>query len=79
MILDDVDASIFDFDGVLVNNLVYLNQEDVESVAFTRADGLVFDVLRKLNKLAYILSIEKSSVLVMRAKKTKDSFNTKGV
>ena len=67
--LDDIDAFVFDFDGVLTNNLVYLNQEGVESVACSRADGLAFDVLRKLNKPAFILSTEKNSVVTMRAKK----------
>ena len=71
MILDDIDALVFDFDGVLTNNLVYLNQEGVESVACSRADGLAFDVLRKLNKPAFILSTEKNSVVAMRAKKIK--------
>ncbi len=71
MILDNIDALVFDFDGVLTNNLVYLNQEGVESVACSRADGLAFDVLRKLNKPAFILSTEKNSVVTMRAKKLK--------
>ncbi|MDB0021101.1 HAD hydrolase family protein [Candidatus Pseudothioglobus singularis] len=71
MILDDIDALVFDFDGVLTNNLVYLNQEGEESVACSRADGLAFDVLRKLNKPTFILSTEQNSVVTMRAKKLK--------
>ena len=71
MILDDIDALVFDFDGVLTNNFVYLNQEGVESVACSRADGLAFDVLRKLNKPTFILSTEQNSVVTMRAKKLK--------
>jgi 3-deoxy-D-manno-octulosonate 8-phosphate phosphatase (KDO 8-P phosphatase) len=71
MTLDDIDALVFDFDGVLTNNIVYLNQEGVESVACSRADGLAFDVLRKLNKPVFILSTEKNSVVAMRAKKLK--------
>ena len=71
MILDDIDALVFDFDGVLTNNFVYLNQEGVESVACSRADGLAFDVLRKLNKPTFILSTEKNSVVTMRANKLK--------
>ena len=71
MILDDIHALVFDFDGVLTNNLVYLNQEGVESVACSRADGLAFDVLSKLNKPTFILSTEKNSVVTMRAKKIK--------
>ena len=71
MTLDDIDAFLFDFDGVLTDNLVYLDQNGVESVSCSRADGLAFDVLHKLNKPAFILSTEKSTVVVMRAKKLK--------
>ena len=71
MILDSIDALVVDFDGVLTNNLVYLNQEGVESVACSRADGLAFDVLRKIKKPTFILSTEKNSVVTMRAKKLK--------
>ena len=71
MIIDEIDALVFDFDGVLTNNLVYVNQEGKESVCCSRADGLAFDVLRSLNKPAFILSTEKSSVVAMRAKKLK--------
>ena len=67
--LDKVDAFIFDFDGVLTNNLVYLNEDGTESVCCSRSDGLAFDVLRKLNKPAYILSTEKNPVVTARAKK----------
>jgi len=69
MNIDYIDAIVFDFDGVLTNNLVYLNQDGLESVACSRSDGLAFDVLRKLNKPAFILSTEKNSVVKMRAKK----------
>ena len=71
MNINDIDAFVFDFDGVLTNNFVYLNQEGGESVACSRADGLAFDVLRKLNKSVFILSTEKNFVVSMRAKKLK--------
>lgn len=71
MTLDDIDAFVFDFDGVLTNNLVYLDQNGMESVICSRADGLAFDVLRKLKKPAFILSTEKNTVVAMRAKKLK--------
>jgi 3-deoxy-D-manno-octulosonate 8-phosphate phosphatase (KDO 8-P phosphatase) len=71
MNINNIDAFVFDFDGVLTNNLVYLNQEGMESVACSRADGLAFDVLRKLKKPTFILSTEKNSVVTMRAKKLK--------
>ena len=71
MTLEDIDAFVFDFDGVLTNNLVHLDQNGKESVSCSRADGLAFDVLRKLNKSAFILSTENNPVVTMRAKKLK--------
>ena len=67
--LNDIDAFIFDFDGVLTNNIVHLDQEGREWVSCSRADGLAFDMLRKIQKPAYILSTEKNPVVSARAKK----------
>ncbi len=67
--LDDIDVFIFDFDGVLTNNCVYLDQLGKELVMCSRADGLAFDVLRKLEKPTYIISTEKNPVVTARAKK----------
>jgi 3-deoxy-D-manno-octulosonate 8-phosphate phosphatase (KDO 8-P phosphatase) len=67
--LDNIDAFVFDFDGVLTNNLVHLNQDGKEWVSCSRADGLAFDVLRRLQKPAYILSTEENPVVAARAKK----------
>ena len=69
--LSDIEAFVFDFDGVLTNNLVHLSQDGQEWVSCSRADGLAFDVLRKLNIPAYILSTEKNLVVTERAKKLK--------
>ena len=69
MIFNEIEAFVLDFDGVLTNNLVYIGQDSKESVACSRADGLAFDVLRKLKKPSYILSTEKNSVVSMRANK----------
>lgn len=69
--IDELDALVFDFDGVLTNNKVHIDQDGKEWVSCNRGDGLGFDVLRKLNKPAYILSTEKNSVVAARAKKLK--------
>ncbi len=69
--LEGIDALVFDFDGVLTNNLVHLDQEGKEWVSCSRADGLAFDVLRKLEKPAYIISTEENPVVTARAKKLK--------
>ena len=69
--IDSIDAFIFDFDGVLTNNHVLISESGNESVNCSRADGLAFDVLNKLNKPTYIISTEKNSVVEARAKKLK--------
>jgi len=71
--IDQVDAFVFDFDGVLTNNQVHLDQHGTEWVSCSRSDGLAFDLLRKLNKPAYILSTEKNPVVSARAAKLKVS------
>lgn len=67
--IEDIDALVFDFDGVLTDNQVYIDQEGKESVSCCRADGLAFDILKKLNKPAFVLSTEKNPVVTARAKK----------
>tara|TARA_B110000008_G_scaffold271866_2_gene303865 strand:- start:140 stop:640 length:501 start_codon:yes stop_codon:yes gene_type:complete len=67
--IDNIDAFIFDFDGVLTNNIVYVSEEGKESVQCSRSDGLAFDVLHKLNKPMYIISTEINSVVKSRADK----------
>ena len=41
--IDDIDLLVFDFDGVLTDNLVYTDQNGNEIVSCSRADGLVFE------------------------------------
>ena len=67
--IDSIDAFVFDFDGVLTNNLVQIDEHGNESVSCSRADGLAFDVLKRLGKPAYILSTEKNLVVESRARK----------
>ncbi len=55
MKIEDIDVFFFDFDGVLTNNLVIVDQNENEFVTCSRADGLAFDVLRKLKKSVYIV------------------------
>ena len=69
--IDQLDALVFDFDGVLTNNKVHLDQSGIEWVSCSRADGLGFDVLRKLNFPSYVLSTENNPVVKARAEKLK--------
>lgn len=67
--IKDIDIFVFDFDGVLTDNSVYVNELGQEWVKCSRSDGLAFDVLNKLNKMVFILSTEKNKVVSARAKK----------
>ena len=71
MNINEIDALVFDFDGVLTDNKVYVDQNGKESVCCSRSDGLAFDVLRKLKIPTYILSTETNIVVTQRAKKLK--------
>jgi YrbI family 3-deoxy-D-manno-octulosonate 8-phosphate phosphatase len=70
-LLGGIKLFIFDFDGVLTNNMVHLDQNGNELVSCSRSDGLAFDLLRKLNKDIYIVSTETNPVVNARAKKLK--------
>ncbi len=67
--LRDLDALVFDFDGVLTNNRVILDENGNEWVSCNRSDGLAFDVFRKLRTKVYIFSTEKNLVVSARANK----------
>jgi YrbI family 3-deoxy-D-manno-octulosonate 8-phosphate phosphatase len=67
--LRDLDALFFDFDGVLTNNRVILDENGNEWVSCNRSDGLAFDVFRKLGTKVYIFSTEKNLVVRARANK----------
>jgi 3-deoxy-D-manno-octulosonate 8-phosphate phosphatase (KDO 8-P phosphatase) len=67
--IDKIDAFIFDFDGVLTNNLVQTDESGKETVICSRADGLAFDLLNKIKKPVFIISTEKNPVVEARARK----------
>ena len=69
--ISDLDALIFDFDGVLTDNKVYLDKRGNELVSCSRSDGMAFILLKKIKKTTYIISTEKNKVVVARAKKLK--------
>jgi N-acylneuraminate cytidylyltransferase len=67
--ISNVSAIVFDFDGVLTNNKVYVSEKGEETVRCDRGDGFTFELLKKLGLKIFILSSEKNSVVKMRAKK----------
>ena len=64
-----VAALVLDFDGVMTDNAVYLNQDGVESVRCDRGDGMGLDLLRKAGLPVLILSKERNPVVSARARK----------
>ena len=62
---------VFDFDGVFTNNLVYLDQNGIETVACNRSDGLGIGMLRDANIPALVLSAEVNPVVSRRCEKLK--------
>lgn len=60
---------VYDFDGVLTDNRVWLNEDGVEWVACNRGDGWWIGQIRKLGIEQLILSTEKNRVVSARGKK----------
>ncbi len=60
---------ILDFDGVLTDNSVFVNEEGVESVKCNRSDGIGISRIKKLGIKVVIVSTEKNKVVSARAKK----------
>lgn len=66
---------VFDFDGVFTDNYAFVDENSIESVRVSRADGYGIDLLRKfcsikgLNLSILILSTERNKVVSARANK----------
>jgi len=60
---------VYDFDGVMTDNKVYIDQNGNEMVQVNRADGLGVSEIKKLGIEQIIISTEKNSVVSRRAKK----------
>lgn len=67
--LSSLEAIVFDFDGVLTDDRVWVDQDGREMVCCSRRDGLAFDVLRKTPLKLFILSTETNPVVSKRAEK----------
>lgn len=64
-----ITALVFDFDGVLTDNRVYVDQDGRETVCCSRADGLALDALRRTKLRMFILSTETNPVVSARGRK----------
>jgi N-acylneuraminate cytidylyltransferase len=60
---------VFDFDGVMTDNRVWVGENGDEFVACNRSDGLGLTVLRKLGLELFVLSTETNPVVGSRCRK----------
>lgn len=60
---------VFDFDGVMTDDTVIVDQNGVESVRCSRSDGMGLRLLREHGIGAMVLSSERNPVVIMRCKK----------
>jgi len=62
---------VLDFDGVMTDDRVYVDENAKETVACTRGDGLGVTLLSRAGFPVLILSTEKNTVVAARARKLK--------
>jgi 3-deoxy-D-manno-octulosonate 8-phosphate phosphatase (KDO 8-P phosphatase) len=67
--LKNIKLIVYDFDGVMTNNKVYMDQNGNEMVQVNRADGLGVAEIKKLGIEQMIISTETNPVVSTRAKK----------
>ena len=60
---------IYDFDGVMTNNKVYIDQNGNEMVQVNRGDGLAISEIKRLGINQIIISTEINPVVSVRANK----------
>lgn len=60
---------VMDFDGVMTNDCVYLNQNGIEMVRASRSDGMGLRLLQKAGIQALVISTETNPVVTKRCEK----------
>ena len=68
-IITRINLIVYDFDGVMTDNKVYVDQDGREIVQVNRADGLGVSEIKKLGIQQIIISTEKNTVVSSRATK----------
>ncbi len=64
-----IELIIYDFDGVMTNNTVIIDQYGNESVTVNRSDGLAISELKRRNIKQIIISTETNPIVQRRAEK----------
>ena len=66
---DETDLIVYDFDGVMTDNRVTVDQDGKESVTVNRSDGYGVGMIRKRGIPQIIISTERNPVVERRAEK----------
>jgi len=66
---NEVEAVVFDFDGVFTDNHVFIDQHGNESIRCYRSDGIGIERIQSLGIKTMIISSEIDNVVQKRAKK----------
>lgn len=69
--LENIELVVSDFDGVMTDNRVFVNEMGKEMVCVSRADGQAVHMLRAMGIDLAIISSESNSVVQKRAEKLK--------
>ena len=69
MLNNKINLIVYDFDGVMTNNKVYIDQNGNEMVVVNRADGMGVSEIKKIGIEQIIISTEKNKVVSARARK----------
>lgn len=69
--MSSIQCVIYDFDGVMTDNCVIVDEFGSESVKCNRSDGLAIQKIKAQGILQMILSTEENKVVLRRAKKLK--------
>ena len=64
-----IDLIVYDFDGVMTDNSLLMDQDGKEYVRVSRADGLAVSEIKKMFLKQIILSTEKNPIVQKRAEK----------
>jgi N-acylneuraminate cytidylyltransferase len=64
-----IQAVVFDFDGVMTDNKVHVDQNGVESVVCHRGDGMGIGLLKRVDIRVAVMSTETNPVVSARCKK----------
>ena len=62
---------LYDFDGVMTDNRVYVTEDGIESICVNRSDGWAVSLIRQRGFGQAILSTETNPVVARRAEKLK--------